>query len=60
MAGSPELRLSAGDLASVYLGAFSFVDLAAAGRVEELVPGALARADAILRTERAPWCPEGF
>ncbi|MFN8186014.1 MAG: GNAT family N-acetyltransferase [Gaiellales bacterium] len=56
----PELRLAVGDLASVYLGAFSFGDLAAACRVEEVVPGAVARADAIFRTDGAPWCPEGF
>ncbi len=39
-----ELRLSAADLASTYLGAFSFERLAAAGRVEELAEGAIARA----------------
>jgi predicted acetyltransferase len=55
-----ELRLSAADLASTYLGAFSFERLAAAGRVEELADGAIARATALFRTELPPWCPEPF
>lgn len=55
-----ELRLSVADLASVYLGAFDFHRLAAAGRVEELVPGAVARASALFRTELPPYCAEGF
>jgi hypothetical protein len=29
-------------------------------RVEELVPGALARADTLFGSDRAPWCPEIF
>ncbi len=55
-----ELRLSAADLASAYLGAFSFERLAAAGRVEELAEGAIARATALFRTPLPPWCPEPF
>jgi predicted acetyltransferase len=55
-----DLRLGADALGSAFLGGFSFARLADAGRVEELVPGALARADALFRTERAPWCPEIF
>jgi predicted acetyltransferase len=55
-----ELRLSAADLASAYLGAFSFERLAAAGRVEELTEGAVARATALFRTDLPPWCPEPF
>ena len=58
--GQPELRLGAGALASSYLGEFSFGELHAAGLVEELVVGALARADALFHTSRAPWCPEVF
>ncbi len=42
-----ELRLSAADLASAVPGAFSFERLAAAGRVEELADGAVARASAL-------------
>lgn len=56
----PELRLDVADLASVYLGGFSFGELGRAGRVEELAEGAIARADAVFRTERKPWCPEIF
>jgi predicted acetyltransferase len=55
-----ELRLSTADLASTYLGAFSFERLAAAGRVEELAEGAIARATALFRTELPPYCPEPF
>jgi predicted acetyltransferase len=55
-----DLRLDVRDLAAAYLGGFSFTRLAAAGRVQELRPGALARVDAMFRTERAPWCPEIF
>jgi predicted acetyltransferase len=55
-----ELALEASDLASVYLGGFTFAQLLRAGRVEERAEGAVARADAVLRTDRAPWCPEIF
>jgi predicted acetyltransferase len=56
----PHLRLDVADLASVYLGGFTFAQLWRAGRVEELAEGAVARADALFRTDRAPWCPEIF
>lgn len=56
----PDLRLDVSDLASVYLGAFTFAQLRRAGRVEELTEGAISRADAAFRTDRAPWCPEIF
>ena len=58
--GEPELELSANDLAAAYLGALSFGELARAGRVQQLKPGALAKADALFRTERKPWYPEIF
>jgi predicted acetyltransferase len=57
---TPELRLTAEELGAVYLGGFTCAELAAADRVEELREGALARADALLRTDTAPWCPEVF
>jgi predicted acetyltransferase len=57
---APHLRLTVDALGSVYLGGFSFSDLARAGRVEELMPGAVDRADALFRTDRKPWCPEIF
>ncbi|HYZ19872.1 MAG TPA: GNAT family N-acetyltransferase [Gaiellaceae bacterium] len=55
-----ELRLDAGALASAYLGGFSFAELQGAERLDELAPGAVARADALFRTPRAPWCAEVF
>jgi predicted acetyltransferase len=55
-----DLRLSAADLASAYLGAFSFERLKAAGRVEELTDGAIAQASALFRTPLPPYCNEPF
>jgi predicted acetyltransferase len=58
--GKAELRLETAALASAYLGEFSFSELQAAELVDELVDGAVARADALFRTPHAPWCPEVF
>jgi predicted acetyltransferase len=58
--GPAELEVDVTDLAATYLGAFTFAELAAAARVRELVPGAIERADALFRTDRAPWCPKVF
>jgi predicted acetyltransferase len=55
-----DLRLDVRDLGAAFLGGFTFSELRRAGRVEELVPGALHRADGAFRTDRAPWCPEIF
>ena len=55
-----DVALDVADLASAYLGAFSFERLAAAGRARELRPGGLARATALFATPIPPWCPEGF
>jgi predicted acetyltransferase len=49
-----DLSLDVGALAAVYLGAFRFGDLARAGRAQECRPGALARADTLFTTGRAP------
>ena len=51
---SPDLALAVADLGAAYLGAVTFSTLARAGLVEELVPGALGRADAMFRAERQP------
>jgi predicted acetyltransferase len=56
----PDLRLNVNALAAVYLGQFTFNQLARALRVEELSDRALDRADSLFWTERAPWCPENF
>ena len=55
-----DVRISAGDLASAYLGAFTFAALREAGRVEELRAGGIDRADALFRVDLAPWTPEIF
>ena len=57
---SAQIRCDVTALGSVYLGGFTFAELARAGRVVELRRGAVARADAMFRTDRAPWCPEIF
>jgi predicted acetyltransferase len=56
----PDLRLDVTGLGSVFLGGFTFAELRRAARVEELQSGAIARADAMFRTDIAPWCPEIF
>ena len=56
----PDLRLSVDALGSVYLGGFTFAELLRAGRVEEVSDRAVARADALFRTDLKPWCPEIF
>jgi predicted acetyltransferase len=55
-----DLRGDVTALGSVYLGGFTFDQLARAGRLEELNEGAVARGDELFRTERQPWCPELF
>jgi hypothetical protein len=59
-ADAPDLACDVTDLAAGYLGAFGFTRLADAGRVRELQPGGVARADALFRTGRPPWCPKVF
>ena len=55
-----DLQLDVSALGSVYLGGFTFEQLRWGGRLEELKPGAVTRADELFRTERLPWCPELF
>ncbi len=55
-----DLALNVTELGSVYLGGFTFADLLGAGLVRELKEGAVARADAVFRTDVKPWCPEIF
>jgi predicted acetyltransferase len=59
-ADEPDLALDVQALGALYLGGFSFMQLAQAGRVEERTPGALRRGDALFHGEQAPWCPEIF
>ncbi len=56
----PGIRLGVDALASAYLGGFRFADLARALRLEELRPGAVARADVLFGVTAEPWCPEIF
>jgi len=56
----PELLVTAETLGAVYLGGSTFGQLARALRVSERTAGAVARADALFATDRAPWCPEIF
>jgi predicted acetyltransferase len=55
-----DVRLDVQGLGMTMLGGFTFSQLARAGRAEESARGGLARADALFRTERVPWCPEMF
>jgi len=57
---APGLRCDISALGSVYLGGFTWSQLARALRVQELHPGAVAQADAIFEAGKAPWCPEIF
>ncbi|MCM2428398.1 GNAT family N-acetyltransferase [Streptomyces sp. RKAG337] len=57
---SADLALSARELGAAYLGGFSLSALAAAGRIKELRPGALAEASAAFASDVKPWLPHGF
>ncbi|MBN4064596.1 GNAT family N-acetyltransferase [Dehalococcoides mccartyi] len=55
-----DITLPTASLATIFLGGAKLVDLARAGRVEEETDGAIALADAMFATVRAPWCPLMF
>lgn len=55
-----EIALDASDLGALYLGGFTLAGLARAGRTEELVAGARARADAMFHSPAPAWCPQTF
>ncbi|MEV0599817.1 GNAT family N-acetyltransferase [Streptomyces sp. NPDC050315] len=55
-----DLALSVRELGAAYLGDASLSALAAAGRVRELRPGALAEASVAFGSDVAPWLPHGF
>jgi predicted acetyltransferase len=57
---APGLRCDVSALGSVYLGGFTWTQLAGALRVQEVFPGAIAHADTIFQPRSAPWCPEIF
>lgn len=55
-----DLALKVDALGSAYLGGVSFDRLRGALRLEELVDGAVERADALFGWRPLPWCPEIF
>ena len=55
-----DVVLGVSELGAVYLGGFTFDQLLRAGRLEELKPRGVARADELFRTVRQPSCPELF
>lgn len=55
----PEVRLSAADLAALYLGGARLETLRRAGRVEG-TGGSVGRADVMFAASRAPYCAEHF
>jgi predicted acetyltransferase len=57
---SAELRLSAAELAAMYLGTVPCSALLAAGRLDELAHGAARRADLLFSWDVAPWCLDDF
>jgi predicted acetyltransferase len=56
----PDLSVTINVLGATYLGGATFHQLALAGQVEELTPGAVAKADAIFASVPAPWCALHF
>lgn len=59
-AAPADLRLTATELGAAFLGGTTLAELAAAGRVEELAPGALHRATTAFRGDREPFYPGGW
>jgi len=57
---APHLSMSADTLAAMYLGGTSPTMLARAGRVTEHLPRAVAKAEAMFRTDAPPWCVLDF
>jgi predicted acetyltransferase len=57
---SADLTLDVAALGAAYLGGVSLRDAVVASGVDELRPGALAEADALLRTLREPWSSTFF
>jgi predicted acetyltransferase len=55
-----DLALDVSTLGAAYLGAFTFAQLQRAGRVAAASSDAVVRADALFRTDVAPYCPEIF
>ncbi|MEU2059323.1 GNAT family N-acetyltransferase [Streptomyces sp. NPDC013455] len=59
-ADAADLAVSVRELGAAYLGGVSLLSLAAAGRVRELRPGALAETSVAFGSPVAPWLSHGF
>ncbi len=57
---SPDLTVPVAALGAAYLGGTRLRDVTLSTGVDEHTPGALARADALLRTADEPWCSTFF
>jgi predicted acetyltransferase len=57
---SPELRLSAAELSTMFLGTVPSSKLLQAGRLDELQAGAARRADLLFYSDVPPWCLDDF
>lgn len=55
-----DLRVTAAELGAAYLGGTTLASLAAAGRVEELRPGAVTTTSRAFHGDRAPFHPSGW
>jgi predicted acetyltransferase len=55
-----DLSLTVTELGAAYLGGTTLAELAAAGRVAEHTPGALAAASHAFKSVREPWTPDEF
>jgi predicted acetyltransferase len=56
----PDVRLDVEALGAVFLGGFTFSQLARAERLEESRQGGARRADSLFAVDALPWCPEVF
>lgn len=56
----PDLAMDVSALGSVYLGGYTFRQLARAEKIVEHTRDAAAGADRLFVSDRAPWCPEIF
>jgi predicted acetyltransferase len=55
-----DIVCSAADLGATYLGGATFRQLHRAGRIDEVRPGGLERADILFASDPAPWCSVSF
>ena len=56
----PDLARAVADLGALLLGGVAWATLRRAGLVDERTSGAVARADALFRPERPPYCGTDF